>query len=137
MKRIFFLLLISISVSNLFAQTANDVVKFEKMVYDFGKIKQGVPVNYNFAFKNISKTPITVESATASCGCTTPTWPKVPVMVGKSNKINAGFNAANAGPFEKTITIKIQGAATPVEIKIKGEVLSEADYAKISKGKKV
>jgi hypothetical protein len=137
MKRIFFLLLISISVSNTFAQAANDVVKFEKMVYDFGKIKQGVPVNYNFAFKNISKTPITVESATASCGCTTPTWPKVPVMAGKSNKINAGFNAANAGPFEKTITIKIQGSATPVEIKIKGEVLSEADYAKMPKGKKV
>jgi Protein of unknown function (DUF1573) len=135
MKRILFFLLLSISVSTAFAQTATEVVKFDKMVYDFGKIKQNVPVNYSFAFKNISKKPVIIESASASCGCTTPTWPKVPVMAGKSNKINAGFNAASVGPFDKTVTIKIQGVSTPIEVKIKGEVLTDADYAKLKKSK--
>lgn len=124
------ILVVSFLAMTSYAQT-NAVIKFDKEVYDFGKIKQGVPVNYDFVFKNISKAPLVVETATASCGCTTPTWPQAPVMAGKTNKIKAGFNAAAPGVFEKTITVKIQGVDTPKEIKIKGEVLSEADFAKL------
>ncbi len=107
-----------------------EMVKFKENVHDFGKIKQGVPVNYDFAFKNLSKKPLVIETAMASCGCTTPKWPQQPIGKGKSDKINAGFNAAAPGPFEKTITVKISGAAQPVELKIKGEVLSADAYAK-------
>jgi hypothetical protein len=37
---------------SLFAQdkTAADVVKFNEMSFDFGKIKQSVPVNHDFVF---------------------------------------------------------------------------------------
>jgi hypothetical protein len=57
-------------------------------------------------------------------------------MANKKNAVNAGFNAAAAGVFEKTITVKIQGVPLPVEIKIKGNVLSKEDYAKLpAKGK--
>jgi len=54
--------------------------KFDQVA---GKIKQGVPVTYDFAFKNVSKQPVVIESATASCGCTTPVKPEKPFPAGK------------------------------------------------------
>jgi hypothetical protein len=110
-------------------------IQFTEVRYDFGKIKQGVPVTHDFAFKNVTKQPVVIESATASCGCTTPVKPEAPVAKGKSNKITAGFNAAAAGPFEKSITIKIKGYEAPIEIKIAGQVLSEEEYAKFEQEK--
>lgn len=114
---------------------AADAVKFNDEKHDFGKIKQGVPVTYAFTFQNISNQPIVIESATASCGCTTPTWPQAPLTKGKTDKITAGFNAASAGPFDKTITVKVAGYELPLELKITGEVLSPDNYAKYEASK--
>jgi Protein of unknown function (DUF1573) len=107
-----------------------DLIKFTETVHDFGKIKQGVPVTYDFVFKNISDKTVVIESATASCGCTTPVKPEQPIAKGKTDKIKAGFNAAAPSPFDKTIFVKVSGAAMPMEIKIKGEVLSADAYTK-------
>lgn len=110
---------------SVFAQekTVSDVIKFNETVYDFGKIKQGVPVYHDFMFTNISANPIVIESAVPSCGCTTPVKPEGAVPKGKENKIVAGFNAANAGSFNKSITVKVAGIDVPVQLIIKGEVV--------------
>jgi len=137
-KAVLFLSAFILSVS-LFAQAKNadEVVKFKETVYDFGKIKQGVPVNYNFVFTNISNGPVVIESAMASCGCTTPVKPEGAVPKGKDDKINAGFNAASQGPFNKTITVKVAGIDLPVLLRITGEVLNADAYAQYeaTKGK--
>lgn len=104
-------------------KTAADAVKFTELVYDFGKIKQNTPVNHDFTFTNISNGPIVIESAIASCGCTTPVKPEGAVPKGKESKINAGFNAANPGPFNKTITVKVAGIDQPVQLRITGDVV--------------
>jgi hypothetical protein len=114
---------------------ADDIVKFSENKYNFGKIKQGVPVTHDFAFVNSGSQPVVIESATASCGCTTPTWPKTPVTKDQKDKISAGFNAAAAGPFEKTITVKVAGYSMPLDLHISGEVLSADDYAKYEAAK--
>lgn len=114
---------------------ADNFVKFKELVHDFGKIKQSVPVTYSFAFTNISDKPVVIESATASCGCTTPVKPEAPIAKGKDDKIVAGFNAAAAGVFNKTIYVKVAGADQPMELKITGEVLNADDYAKFEKEK--
>ena len=127
MKKLFLALFIFGVSSTVFAQTdakkADEVVKFKEMKHDFGKIKQGVPVTYDFVFTNVGETPVIIENASASCGCTTPTWPQQPIMKGKSEKIKAGFNAAAPGVFEKGIFVKVKGYDYPIEIKITGEVL--------------
>ena len=109
---------------------AEDYVKFKEMTYNFGKIKQGVPVTHDFEFKNNSDQPVVVESATAVCGCTTPTHPMGAVGVNKTDKITAGFNAAAPGTFTKPITVKLAGVDVPVVLTITGEVLTAEDYAK-------
>jgi hypothetical protein len=135
-KAVLFLSAFILSLS-LFAQdkSASDVVKFNEMVYDFGKIKQNIPVNHDFVFTNVSVNPIVIESAIASCGCTTPVKPEGAVPKGKENKINAGFNAANPGPFNKTITVKVAGIDAPVQLRITGEVLTADAYAKYATDK--
>ena len=112
-----------------------ELIKFADAKYDFGKIKQGVPVSHVFTFKNTSNQVVVIESATASCGCTTPIKPEQPIAKGKEDKITAGFNAAAPGPFEKTIYVKVAGDEKPLELKIKGEVLSNEDYAKYEASK--
>ena len=127
-------LIVSVIALAGFAQTsakkAEDVVKFKEVRHNFGKIKQGVPVTYDFEFLNVGNEPVIIETATASCGCTTPTWPQQPVMKTKGDKIKAGFNAAAPGAFEKTVFVKIKGVDVPYELKIAGEVLAPADYDK-------
>jgi len=128
--------------ATLFAQApaatqkkAEDVIKFKELSYDFGKIKQGAPVTHDFNFTNTSDAPVIIESATPSCGCTTPVKPEGAIPKGKDNKITAGFNAANAGPFNKSITVKVAGIDLPVQLKITGEVLTADAYTKYEASK--
>jgi hypothetical protein len=139
MKKLFLSFAVLLTAAGCFAQAAppaipvakaEDIIQFKEKSHDFGKIKQGVPVTYDFLFKNISKKTVVIESATASCGCTTPVKPDQPIAKGKSNKIKAGFNAAAPGAFTKTITIKVSDVAMPMTIEIKGEVLSADAFAK-------
>jgi Protein of unknown function (DUF1573) len=139
MKKVLFFAAATVLSISLFAQAkkAEDVVKFKEIAYDFGKIKQGAPVTHDFPFANISDAPVVIESATPSCGCTTPIKPEGAIAKGKADKITAGFNAAAAGPFNKTITIKVAGVDMPMQLKITGEVLTADAYAKyeVEKGK--
>ena len=132
MKKVFLFASAVVICSSLFAQQkkAEEVIKFKEMTYDFGKIKQGVPVTHDFVFLNISDAPVIIESATPSCGCTTPVKPEGAVAKGKDDKITAGFNAAAQGLFNKTITIKVAGVEAPTQLRITGEVLTADAYAK-------
>jgi hypothetical protein len=134
MKKFMLTLVVAVVAFTGFAQNsakkAEDVVKFKEVRYNFGKIKQGVPVTHDFEFTNIGNEPVIIETATASCGCTTPTWPQQPVMKTKADRIKAGFNAAAPGAFEKTVFVKIKGVDAPFELKISGEVLGAAEFDK-------
>lgn len=140
MKKFMLVLSTVLFTTVLFAQNAtqkkaDDYVKFKEITHDFGKIKQGVPVTYDFAFVNVTDKPIVIESATASCGCTTPVKPEGAIAKGKIDKITAGFNAQTVGPFQKSIYVKVAGVDAPLEIKISGEVLTEVDFVKYEKEK--
>ena len=142
MKKLFLLAGTVMLTATLFAQApaatqkkAEDVIKFKELAYDFGKIKQGAPVTHDFNFTNTSDAPVIIESATPSCGCTTPVKPEGAIPKGKDNKITAGFNAANVGPFNKSITVKVAGVDLPVQLKITGEVLTVDAYTKYEAAK--
>jgi hypothetical protein len=109
---------------------ADNIVKFLQPQHDFGKIKLGIPVSYDFIFKNTCSKPVIIEYAKASCGCTTPNWPKAPVTTAKQGKITAGFNAAIAGTFYKTIYVKVAGYSELLSLHITGKVVNADEYAK-------
>ena len=115
---------------------ADDVIKVNVEKYDFGKIKQNVPVIYNFEIKNTSDKPVVVENSWGSCGCTTPEKPKEPIQPGQTAKLKVQYNAAALNHFEKDVYIKLAGIEQPKTIKITGEVLDAAAYDAYAKGSK-
>ena len=104
-------------------------IAFKELKHSFGKIKQGVPVTYEFSFKNISKEPVVIESAKAGCGCTTPEYNKAPIAKGATDKIKVTYNAASVGSFTKQVTVKLAKSADPIVLTINGEVLANATPA--------
>lgn len=123
MKKVLFTLALTFAVATLtFAQEATGEFKFKEETWDFGTIPQGIPVKHQFTFTNTGKAPIVIQNVQASCGCTTPTWPKEPILPGKSETIEVQYNAASIGGFNKSITIT-SNASTPTKmLYIKGTV---------------
>lgn len=109
-------------------QTADDVAKVNTEKYDFGKLKQGVPVTTYFEITNTSAKPLVIENAFGSCGCTTPEVPKEPIAPGATAKLKVNYNAAAMSHFEKTVSIKFAGITEPKVVRITGEVLAEKEY---------
>lgn len=107
------------AVTTLVAQTD---LKFEKKVHDFGEIKQHEPVKCEFKFTNTGNTPVTITKVKPSCGCTTPDYPKKPVLPGETATIKAEYNAAAAGAFNKSIDVTTDKGGQPLKLKIKGTV---------------
>jgi hypothetical protein len=103
--------------------TADQAIKVNTEDYNFGKIKQGVPVTTYFVITNTTDKPIAIENATAGCGCTTPEFSKEPLAPGASTKLKVGYNAAAMGPFKKNVNIQITGYQQPKVIYITGEVV--------------
>ena len=97
--------------------------KFEKESYDFGQIMQGEKVSYDFKFKNIGKSPLIITSATATCGCTVPEYPKEPIQPGKEGIIHVVFNSATkSGMQNKVVTIKANTVPSETQIHLIGDV---------------
>ena len=105
------------------AQEGNaPIITFVSETHDFGDIPQGTPVSVEFKFKNNGKTDLILGNVKPSCGCTTPEWPQEPIAPGETGTIKATFNAANAGPFNKAITITSNATEGTKRIFIKGIV---------------
>ena len=109
------------------AATANSpVMNFDKSSFDFGKIKTGDKVSYSFKFTNTGKLPLIITSAVASCGCTTPNWPKTPINPGKSDSIKVVFNSlGKRGLQDKMVTITANTNPAQTVVHLVGEVLEK------------
>ena len=123
MKKLLIAALLIISTISFAADSPP--VQFKNLKYSFGKIKQGTPVTTTFDFTNTSAKPVVIELATAECGCTTPEYPKTPILKGKSAAIKVTYNAANAGHFEKKVTVKLANIAEPIVLEIDGDVVEK------------
>ena len=120
--------------STVFAQPqvkkVADVAKFANETIDFGKIKQSVPAKGTFTVTNISSAPLIIEQANPTCGCTISDYTKEPIAPGKTGVINATYNAANAGHFEKHLTVKFAGIDEMKSITFTGEVITADEFDK-------
>jgi len=102
------------------------VIKFAVESFNFGKIKQGDKVSYDFKFTNTGKSPLIITDATATCGCTTPQWPKEPIQPGGDGVIQVTFNSANkSGLQDKLITVTANTVPPQNMVHLTGEVLTK------------
>ena len=133
MKKLFFLTVFMVVAQICLAQVAASpgqpatefaIAAIDSQVFDFGKIKQGVPATHEFSFVNKGKVPMIITNAQPSCGCTIPSWTKDPIPPGGQGFVKATFNAAGVGAFDKTVTVTANVETGVVMLRIRGEVVA-------------
>ena len=132
MKKFFLLsLFVSLALTTLNAQDNKTQetpkngpkITFNELEHNYGTIQKGGDGNCEFTFTNDGNEPLILTGVRASCGCTTPTWTKEPVMPGKTGTIKVRYNTNNVGSFTKTITVTSNAVnASRSTMKIKGKV---------------
>ena len=125
MKRISIVFLLSFVMSGfLFAQSKPEV-KFNKNVHDYGSVKEEIEVALSeFEFTNTGKTPVVIQRVVTSCGCTTPSYTREPVLPGKSGKVKVAYNTIHRpGTFRKSVRVYTNVPDTVYTLTIKGNVI--------------
>lgn len=105
----------------------------EKGIYDFGTLTEGDTVEHSFAFTNTGEFPLIINNITASCGCTTPEWPREPVAPGAKSSIRVRFNSqGKMGQQNKTITVFANTDPSMTDLQFKALVNPKADSTRKS-----
>ncbi|MEL6637225.1 MAG: DUF1573 domain-containing protein [Bacteroidota bacterium] len=89
--------------------------------HDFGDIPHGVPVSFDFQFRNITENPLLIDNVRTTCGCTASEWEDYPTDPGGVGEINVEFNAKKRGYFYKKVRVFFNGQR-------KGELLTIQGY---------
>lgn len=100
------------------------VFSVAETAYDFDTIHAGDVVEHVFRFKNTGSKPLIIESATSTCGCTVPTFPKEPVKPGAEGTLKVVFSSAGkSGNQVKPVIIRANTMPDHFQLKITAEVL--------------
>ncbi len=97
---------------------------FKSTTYNFGEIEYGSDEVAEFEFKNMSDEPIVLTNVIAKCGCTNPEWPREPIRSKQRSKISISYDTTKKGKFSKSIYVYHSGSKHPVQLWVKGNVLS-------------
>lgn len=97
-------------------------LSFSKMVHDFGTFSvDSGKKSCTFDFKNNTNKPIVINNILSSCGCTTPKWPKKPIMPGETGVIDVVYdNDLGPYPFDKSLTVYTSASSKPIMLRITG-----------------
>ena len=100
------------------------VIEFETPTYQFGTVKQGEEIRYDFKFFNKGNQMLEISEVRPGCGCTTAgEWTKV-VKPGESGTIPIKLSTERfKGPISKSVTVSSNDPKRPNSfLQIKGQV---------------
>lgn len=104
--------------------TGTPAIQFEQLEYDWGTVEEGAQVEHIFRFRNTGGSPLIINRASATCGCTVPTWPRDPVPAGGSGEIRVVFDSRGRLQQQaKYITITANTIPENTRLKISGMVV--------------
>jgi len=129
MKKIFMMAVMLLGCITMSMAQKPAEIKFEKLTHNFGKFSEKNPVvECTFAFTNVGETPLVVNQAVASCGCTVPEYTKTPIQPGEKGEIKVTYNGTGKFPghFKKSITVRTNGAVEMTRLYIEGDMEEEA-----------
>ncbi len=101
------------------------IIAFDQTNYEFGEIVAGDIVKYDFRFTNTGKANLEIFSASASCGCTKPSFPFLDIKPGETGFIGVVYNSVSkegaqtpeitleTNAYPSTIMITMSGIVTP------------------------
>ena len=96
---------------------------FASETHDFGTVAEGQVVEHTFTFTNTGEAPLIIQSASASCGCTVPSYSKDPVPVGGTGEIAVRFDSkGKKGNQAPTVTVTANTYPKVMKLRLKGSV---------------
>jgi hypothetical protein len=96
-------------------------ITFENLTHDFGTFPEGSQPSHEFVFTNTGNAALILSAVNPACGCTTPEWPREPIMPGQSSKIKVIYNSSGRpGSFTKMISITSNAKNASMTLTIKG-----------------
>lgn len=101
-------------------------IKFAKTTHYFGLIDEGETITTKFWFDNVGNAPLLIKDASATCGCTYPGYPFVPIKPGERSSINVSFNSKGKfGKQKPVVTVMTNASSKPIKLYLEGEVKTE------------
>lgn len=95
-----------ISADDTSSKEGVPMMVFDKDVHEFGRVYEGEKVTYAFRFQNTGTGDLIIRSASGSCGCTVPEYPKEPIKPGQEGYIRVSFDSrGRIGHNEKQVTL--------------------------------
>ena len=132
MKKICVFLALIASLS-AYGQQSTSSLRFDEQAWDFGTVREiDGKVSHIFNFTNTGDKPVVIEDVEVSCGCTSPSFSRAPVMPGKKGSVTITYDPKDRpGAFLKEIAVRSDKGRNI--IKIKGNVTprprtTEDDY---------
>ena len=104
-------------------------IKFDKLTHNFGQFSDKDPVvSCTFTFQNVGESPLIINQAIASCGCTVPEYTKDPIAPGEKGEIKVTYNGTGKlpGHFKKSITVRTNGDVEMTRLAFEGDMVEEA-----------
>lgn len=81
-------------------------IEFASIRHDFGTVRHGEQLVYNFRYKNTGDGPLVIHSSSADCGCTVPEFDSKPLQPGEEGSIRVVFDTRGfRGRQVKTINL--------------------------------
>ena len=104
-------------------------IQFATPIYDFGRVKGGEAVKFDFIFTNTGNALLELTAVQPGCGCTTAGEWSRKVEPGQTGHIPIQFNAGGySGAVTKGITVTCNDKSQPtVALQIKGTIWKPVD----------
>lgn len=102
-------------------------IEYVETNHDFGNVMYPSENLYTFKFRNTGSSPLIIESATASCGCTVPNKPEDPIMPGEMGELDVIFRPKEGQQgtlVTKRVTVTANTDPAQSYLEIKGNVLA-------------
>jgi len=106
-------------------------IEFATPIYEFGRVKSGDPVKYNYYFTNPCTETLEISRVQPSCGCTTAGDFSKKVEPGQAGNIPIQFNSGNFnGNVFKTITVSSSAKNSPTTVlQLKGTIWKAVEFS--------
>lgn len=101
-------------------------MKFTNDTFAFGVIKPGDVIEHKFEFTNTGTADLIITDAKATCGCTQPSFPFVPIPPGEKGYIGVKYDSTGKlGTQKPTVTLTTNGSPKTRKVFLEGVVISK------------
>jgi hypothetical protein len=107
----------NVIVKEMQDKTSGALIYFPETQHDFGKVKEGEVVSYEFTFQNNGKLPLVIKDIKTSCGCTAAVLSDKNIDPGKSGTLDVKLDTKNRqGKMSRIVTVVSNDYSEPDKI---------------------